>query len=180
MNKKGKAQMRYEALRSYREEFLDVAVECSTLTLPYLIRYDDRRHETHKTLFTPWQSVGAKAVTTLAAKFMLALLPPQTTFFKLQVNDSKIGVELPAEARSELDVSFSKIERMVMDKINGSSDRVVIHQAMKHLIVGGNALLYMGKDGIKHYPLNRYVVQRDGNGNVIEIVTKELIDKKLG
>ncbi|NDB66254.1 MAG: hypothetical protein EB168_11410, partial [Euryarchaeota archaeon] len=171
--------MRYEALRSYREEFLDVAVECSTLTLPYLIRYDDRRHETHKTLYTPWQSVGSKAVTTLAAKLMLALLPPQTTFFKLQVNDSKIGVELPAEARSELDVSFSKIERMVMDKINASSDRVVIHQAMKHLIVGGNALLYMGKDGIKHYPLNRYVVQRDGNGNVIEIVTKELIDKEL-
>ena len=177
--KKGKAQMRYEALRSYREEFLDVAVECSTLTLPYLIRYDDRRHETFKTLFTPWQSVGAKAVTTLAAKLMLALLPPQTTFFKLQINDSKLGVDLPAEARSELDVSFSKIERMVMDKINASSDRVVIHQAMKHLIVGGNALLYMSKDGIKHFPLNRYVVQRDGNGNVIEIVTKELIDKKL-
>ena len=66
-----------------------------------------------------------------------------------------------------------------MDKINGSSDRVMIHQAMKHLIVGGNASMYMGKDGIKHYPLNRYVVQRDGNGNVIEIVTKELIDKKL-
>jgi len=177
--KKGKAQMRYEALRSYREEFLDVAVECSTLTLPYLIRYDDRRHETFKTLFTPWQSVGAKAVTTLAAKLMLALLLPQTTFFKLQINDSKLGVDLPAEARSELDVSFSKIERMVMDKINASSDRVVIHQAMKHLIVGGNALLYMSKDGIKHFPLNRYVVQRDGNGNVIEIVTKELIDKKL-
>ena len=37
--------------------------------------------------------------------------------------------------------------------------------------------LYMGKEGIKHYPLNRYVVQRDGNGNVIEIVTKELIDR---
>jgi hypothetical protein len=37
----------------------------------------------------------------------------------------------------------------------------------------------MGKDGIKHYPLNRYVVQRDGNGNVVEIVTKELIDRHL-
>ena len=37
----------------------------------------------------------------------------------------------------------------------------------------------MGKDVIKHYPLNRYVVERDGNGNVIEIVTKELINKQL-
>ena len=57
--------------------------------------------------------------------------------------------------------------------------RVMIHQAMKHLIVGGNALIYMGKDGIKHYPLNRYVVNRDGNGNVIEIVTKERISRKV-
>jgi hypothetical protein len=37
----------------------------------------------------------------------------------------------------------------------------------------------MGKDGLKLYPLNRYVVDRDGNGNVIEIVTKETISKKI-
>ena len=104
---------------------------------------------------------------------MLALLPPQTTFFKMQVRDDKIGTEIPPEVRTELDLSFSKLERMVMDYVNASSDRVMIHQAMKHLIVGGNALLFMGKDGIKHYPLNRYVVERDGNGNVIEILTKE-------
>ena len=36
----------------------------------------------------------------------------------------------------------------------------------------------MSKDGLKNYPLNRYVVNRDGNGNVLEIVTKELINKK--
>ena len=51
----------------------------------------------------------------------------------------------------------------------------VIHQAMKHLIVLGNSLIFMGKDGLKNYPLNRYVLERDGDGNVIEIVTKELI-----
>ena len=37
----------------------------------------------------------------------------------------------------------------------------------------------MDKDGLKVYPLNRYVVERDGNGNVIEIITKETIAKKL-
>ena len=65
-----------------------------------------------------------------------------------------------------------------MDYIAASSDRVVIHQALKHLIVGGNALVFMGKDGLKHFPLNRYVVNRDGNGNVLEIVTKELISRE--
>ena len=66
-----------------------------------------------------------------------------------------------------------------MDYVNASSDRVVVHQALKHLIVSGNALIFMGKDGLKNYPLNRFVVNRDGNGNVCEIVTKELISRKI-
>ena len=66
-----------------------------------------------------------------------------------------------------------------MDSINASNDRVVVHQAVKQLVVAGNSLIFMGKDGLKHYPLNRYVVERDGNGNVIEIVAKELISRKL-
>ena len=37
----------------------------------------------------------------------------------------------------------------------------------------------MGKAGLKLYPLNRFVIERDGNGNVIEIVTRERINKKL-
>ena len=172
------AKSRYDHLSSYRSQFLDTAVECSKLTLPYLIQRDEFR-VTHQSLRQPWQSVGAKGVVTLASKLMLSLLPPQTTFFKLQVRDDKLGTELPAEIRSELDLSFAKMERMVMESIAASSDRVVVHQALKHLVVGGNALIFMGKDGLKHYPLNRYVVDRDGNGNVIEIVTKELINKNL-
>jgi hypothetical protein len=175
------ARTRYDYLTRNRTQFLDVAVQCSKLTLPYLIQEDELSgRNTYRKLITPWQSVGAKGVVTLASKLMLALLPPQTSFFKLQVNDSKLGVEIPAEARSELDLSFAKLERMVMDSIAASSDRVAIHQAIKHLVVGGNALVYMDqKNGLKLYPLNRYALDRDGSGNVIEIVTKERISKKL-
>jgi hypothetical protein len=173
------AKSRYDHLSSYRANFLDTAVQCSELTIPYLVTRDEYTRMSFKNLKQPWQSVGSKAVVTLAAKLMLALLPPQTTFFKLQIRDDKLGTEMPAEMRSELDLSFAKIERMVMDSIAASSDRVVVHQAIKHLVVSGNALIYMGKDGLKHYPLNRYVVERDGNGNVIEIVTKEIINKQL-
>jgi|TARA_Y100000289_G_scaffold66237_1_gene82228 hypothetical protein len=173
-----KARLRYAELTGGRSQFLDTARECSRLTLPYLIK-DDDSGETHKNLPTPWQSVGAKTVTTLTSKLLLALLPPQTTFFKLQVRDDKLGTELPAEIRSEMELSFSKMERMVMDYINASNDRVVLNQALKHLVVGGNALLFMHKEGLKCFPLNRYVVNRDGDGNVCEIVTKELIARKL-
>ena len=171
------ARERYNQLSSNRTQFLSTAVECSELTLPYLVKEDTNSN--HKMLRTPWQSVGAKAVVNLSAKLGLALLPPQTTFFKLQIRDDKLGTEISPEIRSELDLSFAKIERMVMDYVNASSDRVVLNQALKHLVVSGNALIFMGKDGLKHYPLNRYVVNRDGNGNVIEIVTKELISRKL-
>ena len=174
-----KARERYNKLQGTRTQFLDIAVECSRLTLPYLIRRDGEQYETHKNLKTPWQAVGAKSVVNLSSKLMLALLPPQTTFFKLQVKDDKLGEEMDPKIKSELDLSFAKIERIVMDQIAASSDRVVVHQAIKHLVVGGNALLFMGKDGLKHFPLNRYVVNRDGNGNVLEIVTKEMISREV-
>ena len=173
------AKKRYNQLSSGRTQFLDTAVDCSELTLPYLITDDVNSRQSHKKITTPWQSVGAKNCVNLAAKLMLALLPPQTTFFKLQVRDDKLGEQFSDDIRSELDLSFSKMERIVMDYIAASSDRVVVHQALKHLIVGGNALIFMGKDGLKNYPLNRYVVNRDGNGNILEIVTKELISRKL-
>jgi len=173
------AKSRYDALSSNRNQFLQTAIDASKLTLPYLIKQDEE-DSNYKTLITPWQSVGAKGVTTLASKLMLALLPPQTSFFKLQIDESTIlSGELDPAIRSDLDVSFSKIERTMMESIAASDDRVVVHQALKHLVVSGNALIYMDKDKLKLYPLHRYVVERDGLGNVIEIVTKEKVHKTL-
>jgi hypothetical protein len=172
------ARTRYQQLATIRTPFLDIAVQASLLTLPYLIK-QDIYGPNWKNIKTPWQSVGAKGVVNLASKLMLALLPPQTTFFKLQVRDDKLGEELEPIVRSELDLSFSKIEKLVMQYIDASSDRVVLHEAVKNLVVGGNALLYMGPKNMKFFPLNRFVVNRDGDGNVIEIVTKELISKEV-
>ena len=171
-----KARTRYSQLCGSRNMFLDKAVEGSKLTLPYLIR-QDTGPETMMPIKTPWQSVGAKAVVTLASKLMLALLPPQTTFFKLQVRDDTLNEELDPTIKSELDESMSKMERMVMDYLNATNDRVVVHEAIKSLVVGGNALLYYSKDGLRHYPFNRFVVNRDGDGQVIEIVCKEMVHK---
>ena len=171
------AKTRYDSLSSGRSQFLREARDATKLTLPYLIREDDGGQGS-RTLPTPWQSVGAKGVVTLAAKLMLALLPAQTSFFKLQVDESQLG-EIPPEAKTELDLAFAKIERTIMDAISATDDRVVVHQALTHLVVAGNALLFMDKKNVKLYPLNRYVVERDGNGNVIEIVTKEKISRKI-
>ena len=173
------AKDRYDGLKSYRAQFVTAARQASDLTLPYLIRDEEDWTKGARTLKTPWQSIGAKCVTTLSSKLMLALLPPQTSFFKLQLDESQLGEEFSPQVKTELDLSFAKIERTIMESIAASDDRVIVHQALKHLVTAGNALIYMSPKGLKLYPLNRYVVDRDGNGNVIEIVTKERVSKKL-
>jgi len=173
------ARTRYDYLASDRSQFLEEARQASELTLPYLIRGHEEHMSGMKQLKTPYQSVGAKGCVTLASKLMLALLPVQTSFFKLQLDESQLGEEFPPEMKSELDLSFAKVERIILESISASDDRVAVHQALLHLVVAGNALVYMSKNGLKVYPLNRYVVERDGNGQVIEIVTKERIAKQL-
>ena len=173
------AKSRYDNLSSDRSQFLTEAEDATKLTLPYLIRGHEDYSKGMKQLKTPWQSVGAKGVVALASKLSLSLVPPQTSFFKLQLDESQLGQEFGPEIKSELDLSFAKIERTILDAIAASDDRVVIHQALQHLVVGGNALIFMGKTGLKLYPLNRYVIERDGNGDVIEIITKESINKDL-
>ena len=173
------ARTRYDNLSSDRSQFLEEARQASELTLPYLVRGHEEYTVGMKQLKTPYQSVGAKGVVTLASKLMLALLPVQTSFFKLQLDESQLGQEFGPEVKSELDLSFAKIERIILESIAASDDRVVVHQALQHLVVSGNALIFMSKFGLKLYPLSRFVVDRDGNGQVIEIVTKERISKKL-
>ena len=173
------AKSRYDNLSSDRSQFLTEAEDATKLTLPYLIRGHEDYQKGMKQLKTPWQSVGAKGVVALASKLSLSLVPPQTSFFKLQLDESQLGEQFGPEVKSELDLSFAKIERTILDAIAASDDRVVIHQALQHLVVGGNALIFMGKTGLKLYPLNRFVIERDGNGDVIEIITKERINKDL-
>ena len=83
------ARERYEQLATSRREFLDKAVECSELTLPYLIQDDLSSRPNHESLKVPWQSIGSKCVVTLAAKLMLAILLPKLA--SLSYNYEKIN-----------------------------------------------------------------------------------------
>lgn len=176
---KESAASRYQELVVDRQPFLDSARECAKLTLPYLVV--ENGHTNGGQLPIPWQSVGAKGVNVLASKMMLSLFPVNTSFFKLQINDAELMAlpELTPEVRSEIDLSLSKLERMITQQIAESSDRVKLHTAMKHLVVTGNALVYAGKKALKVYPLDRYVVTRDGDGTCIEVLTVESIHRSL-
>ena len=176
---KESALQRYQQLTAEREDFLATARAAAALTLPYLLSREGMADGAP--LPTPWQSVGAKGCNVLASKMMLALFPINTSFFKLQLNDAELMQmpDLTEQGRSEIDLSLSKMERIIMQQISETTDRVQLHAVMKHLVVTGNALVHAGKKSLKVFPLDRYVVQRDGDGTVMEIITKETVDRSL-
>ena len=171
------AQSRYMTLTADREQFLQAGRNAAKLTLPYLLT--DEGLASGERLHTPWQSVGAKGCNVLSSKMMLSLFPVNTTFFKLQINDAELSKlpEVDDKVRSDIDLSLSKMERVIMQHISETSDRVQLHAAMKHLVVAGNVLVYQGKKSLKLFPLDRFVVARDGDSQVQEIITKEIVDR---
>lgn len=169
----GTAQSRYEHLTETREVYLHRARECSKVTIPTLIRPDGSGK--HSNFPTPYQGVGARGVNNLASKLLLSLFPPNSPFFAMRVDDFA-AQELAQEegARAKVDEALGKYERSVMQAIENSGDRSAHFEALKHLIVGGNVLLYLPKDkGTRVFPLDRYVTVRDPMGNMVETIIKE-------
>lgn len=168
---------RYEALASHRTEYLESARTAASLSLPYLLAPSG--HSKGSRLHRPWQSMGARGVNVMASKLMMALFPVNTSFFKLQVSDGEFvaNPQLNAKIRSEVDQSLAKMERIINQSITGGMDRVVLTQAVRHAVATGNGLLFDHKDGLKFYPLDRFVCSRDGNGRPTEIITVEGVDK---
>lgn len=174
------AASRYQTLETERLPFLTRAREASQFTIPSLLPPEGATGTS--TLFQPYQSTGAEGVTNLAAKVTLALFPPGGSFFRYSMDDfvredlaAKAG-DKAGELLAEMDAALGKMERAVTTRMEQNGSRTVHYEAILHLIVAGNGLLYVDKRGrSKFFPLSKYVVKRDTDGNVIEIVAKESV-----
>lgn len=164
---------RYQQLETIRQPFLDRAREASRYTIPTLIL--PQGHDGGTKLYTPFQGMGARGVNNLASKLLLALLPPNAPFFRFTLDDfTAMEMAERPDAKDEIDKALNKIERAVMAEIESTSMRVGVHEALKHLVVGGNVLLYLPPEGgVRVFRLDRFVVKRDPMGNVLEILVKE-------
>ena len=61
-----------------------------------------------------------------------------------------------------------------MDEISRETYRTALHEALKHLIITGNALVYLPESGgMRVFHLDRFAVERDPMGNILYICTKE-------
>lgn len=163
----------FEALASKRSTYLDRARECAKVTIPTLM--PETGHNNTSRFETPYQGVGARGVNNLASKLLLALLPPNAPFFRLQVDDYTLEEMAGDEKlRAKVEESLNKIERAVMNEMETDGLRSPLFESLKLLITTGNVLLHLPKDGgARVFNLNRYVVKRDAMGNVLEVLIKE-------
>jgi len=168
----GTAAARYQQLVGNRDSFLDRARDCSKVTIPGLI--PEAGGTDRGRLKTPYQSLGARGVNYLASKLLISLFPPNSSFFKLEIDDLALRVaEAGPEIKTELDTALVQVERAVMSVFETAGGRAAMHEAFKHLLVGGNVLLYIGEQGLRVIHFNQFVACRDPMGNLTEIIVEE-------
>ncbi len=172
------AKATYTRLENDRQPYVKRAEDCALLTIPSLFPKSSDDGGTDYT--TPFQSVGARGVNNLSSKLMLAMFPPNEAFFRFQ-----LGMEEAAKVgsgdgtRTKLDEGLAAMEKTVLQYFEGSGMRVTLFEALKQLVGAGNCLLFLPPEegGIKLYRLNRYVVERDGLGNVLQIVAVDNLSR---
>jgi len=166
----GLTEPHYEALNVIKDSLDGTWQDCAQLTLPYIFPDDDL--DQSESLPSPYNSLGPSAVNALGAKLLLALLPPTGPFFRLLPNEN-IVADLEEEEVAQLDKELSDLEQQVVEEINLQGLRVPLYEALKLLVVTGNAMLYKTKEGMKVFSPHQYVVKRDFVGNLTEIIIKE-------
>lgn len=166
----------YERLTSDRAPYITRAEDCAKYTIPSLFPQEGSNGSTN--FDTPYQSMGARGVNVLSAKLMLALFPPNDSFFRLTPGDDAMQ-ELQTRPE-ELDIveqQLGIIEQRAVTYSETHQYRVTLAEAIKVLVVTGNGLLFLPpkEGGMKLYRLNSYVCQRDALGHVIQLVALDKV-----
>ena len=174
------AEGTFNRLKTERDNYTQRAEKCATYTIPLAFPKESDSGST--SYETPYNSVGARGVNNLASKLLLALLPPSQPFFRLGLDDeskSKLDNSGDSETKEVIEYGLSMMEQAMMRYIESISFRPTLFDALKQLIITGNALLFLPpkEGGVKCYHLRDYVVERDGTGNVLQMVTVDTLSR---
>ena len=178
------AKERYTQIAVNREHYLRTFRMCAALTVPHLMPPEG--WTPGKELRRPAQSDGARGVNSLATKYLLGLLPTNIPNFKLEFPNiigslkaaaqGDIAKAKMAKANEQLKANLAKIPREALTYTSTFLHRPKIFESFKHVICGGNNLLWMMMSGdIRSIPLSKYCVLRDELGKPIEIIIEDKI-----
>lgn len=180
------AGARYEGLTTEREPYLKRARQVAELTIPSLMPPANATGST--ILYQPFQSVGADGVNNIAAKLLLSLFPVGTSFFRRvldeiamdQLREQTGDDEAFESAKQEFEEALAKSERVVMARMDQKGSRMQLFEGFKQLVTAGNVLIQVLPDSkLKLHRMDKYVVKRDQQGNVLEVIVKETISRRM-
>lgn len=177
--------MQQEKLESLYKRYEDSNVvlaseQLARWTIPsVMLKYNTVQDGKRVLMERDYQSKGARLVNSLASKIVQSLIPDNTPFFSIKLDDA-----LQGEVQSGLNISSDQYESQLIQwaadasarAITGTSYSKYSHLA-KLLVITGNALLYRDPSNYDTsvYSLRQYVVNRDGYGNVTCIIIKERV-----
>lgn len=180
---------RYEYLHGKKSSVLTDSETYAGWTLPYM--FARVTAGTQSELAAPADPIGAQCVNHLSNKTVTTLFPPQSSFFRLRLDeDTKAQIEatLAATAGQDdgdteaklaalmqtIEKELAKAEKKAVDYLDMVSYRPQLIHAAKLLIITGNALEFHppGKP-VQIYSLRDYCIVRDLSGQPIEIMTQE-------
>ena len=157
---------RFRILDSLRVSKLERSRYCASLTIPSVLPPEGWNEQVQ--LPQPYSSVAARGVTAMASRMLSALLPlNDTPFFRFELSS---GMEPEMEIYSYL----NNLSYQVYNKISSGNLRESIYQILQHLIVVGDVMVILEDDmNIRLIRIDRFVVRRDVNGDINEIIYKE-------
>jgi len=96
----GSLKSYYQGCEADRDSYLQRARDASKLTIPFLVPPESNGPAT--VYPQPFQSIGARGVNNLASKLLLALLPPNSPFFRLIID--KFELENASQGQADGDL----------------------------------------------------------------------------
>jgi hypothetical protein len=163
---------RFWTMDSNRLTQLERCRTCAALTLPYILPPEG--HDEDDDLPTPYNGLGAEGVNNIANKLMITLLPPNEAFFSIRLSEEdRQMLKMAGNKDADIAKSLQDLEAIIVEMVNDKRLRKI--ELFKNLVVTGNALLYLPREGYaKVFKLDKYVVKRDHEGNPLEIIVREV------
>ena len=168
------AKSRYMLLKAKRDPFLRRARDSAAFTIPALMPPEG--HNEYASLPEPYQGLGARCVVNLASRLMVAMYPPGKPSFKLDVPAEQKIQSGQITLGNDVETGLVLSEKLINAEIERKQWRMPTNLALQYLIVTGNALEYMTPENkMRVYRLDQYVVVRDMEGSVKELMIEEFL-----
>lgn len=167
-----------------RQSQLRIAEECASLTKPWI---QPPSGQTAGDLFPDTeQSLGARGIANLEGRLLLALYPPNQSWFILELSPEIKNDFDPEQVRAWEDALFmqqlviqTKLESSAMQRRarRRAGFRSRKRMALAQLLVTGDVLEQLTSDyRLKVFRRDQYVTQRDSAGDVLYHIIKEQVD----